>query len=1259
MKATPKRLLSLLLLLVMAANLMASAIVPAVAADSGGVVLNKSVRLEADGTYSIDLSGYVTGQTVTSQVTSHTPLDVVLVLDASSSMLKFKNTPETYTQTDEIPGWGSATKMYPADTTSQTNLWSKSGISRKSAYYNSNGQWQATSTSTTVRGSALIPVKPGDKIYCSSFKASSVTGGSQNGVRITFFRSSGNVLKSVAPADVYQEYSKDGYITVPSGAYVMNIPVWTSDPDKEIRNLSLGEERYNPVSKLEFEAVRAKILQKQVQAFADALAANSEEIGLQHKLAIVTFGGGEGTGVSNQGRYENHVSVNGFCGYMYTNTGVFVNGSFINYFSGTSDGVKRASYAPVFAADLDTSEPYYYLEPNDNNNDGTVREVTYNSETGQWVNSDGEVKKPQPNPYTYTSYTQFHSKQMVVPEEITNSQYKNAMVDVLVDGALNTDLQYAINRYVARGTTHTELGMAMADRILAQNKPRTYTDPVTGQQGTSKQIVILFTDGETDDPDKVNGKPTYQTIFYRGNRIKQKGASIFTIGVADEETGSTVDRWMDQLSSNHSTIYLDSNGDPYGHAAAVDIYKSNLALSKGKYYKNIADISQLDEIFEGITSDISSVQTVTSLGANAVMQDFLNNGLKLPSEFNFKDNIKIKIIPMDVDGTETAGGTVRTVNYDESAGNTTSGNVTTGRYKYGSSINLSVSYDKVAGMVSVTGFDYAKYFVGSGNSNRFKLSVQITGVEATEETPTDVLLATNTKQSGIAYIADGKPGLHPFPVPQTQLATRTYVMDYAKPMTISFADWGNVIGIADCSRLKVTTALDTIETQFGTFTKIGESYTFTPSTMQWDQPASFYVLRTLTAEDVPEGVTTGENQWMRVNVVPGNNIYFEDDFDDIVYTGNWSEDGTASNNTENPEGFAGDADGIHGWEGNLNDQQYSDSSAHKGMVNASTKAEAAFTFTGKGVDIYSRTNNTTGTVLVTLRGGTYHEEFGGYYEISKTLIVDNRSESGDYYQIPTVSFMDLPYDTYMVTIRVTTAAADRFSYYLDGVRIYSPLMDDIGYAVAEQGAEVTVIRDLLAAGNKNSAVFIDKAEDGTVGAVKDYNATEYGVYGPKNEIYLAAGQSITFKVDAREDAYYYVGLKCPTGSGNAKAKLSNGAESTLEVGITHATDLYYHVTPDAEGYVTIQNSGTGLLSVTKLRVAGPSEKAVLLKASGDDAVFAVRRFASLPVANSGEDVWSPDTSDVAMVAPVLMVLAVLCLLALVMIPKIRRAGHEA
>ena len=89
--------------------------------------------------------------------------------------------------------------------------------------------------------------------------------------------------------------------------------------------------------------------------------------------------------------------------------------------------------------------------------------------------------------------------------------------------------------------------------------------------------------------------------------------------------------------------------------------------------------------------------------------------------------------------------------------------------------------------------------------------------------------------------------------------------------------------------------------------------------MQWDQPASFYVLRTLAAEDVPEGVTTGDRQWMRINVVPANNIYFEDDFSDIGYTGNWSVDGTTAGSTENPEGAAGDADGIHGWEENLKD----------------------------------------------------------------------------------------------------------------------------------------------------------------------------------------------------------------------------------------------------------------------------------------------------------------------------------------------------
>ena len=100
---------------------------------------------------------------------------------------------------------------------------------------------------------------------------------------------------------------------------------------------------------------------------------------------------------------------------------------------------------------------------------------------------------------------------------------------------------------------------------------------------------------------------------------------------------------------------------------------------------------------------------------------------------------------------------------------------------------------------------------------------------------------------------------------------------------------------------------------------------------------------------------------------------------------------------------------------------------------------ATFTFTGTGVDIYSRTDMTTGTVLATLSG---KDDAGT--SVSKALIVDNYAQSYDddssgdadgYYQIPTLSFDGLAHGTYTVTIRVTTAAGSRSTYYLDGIRV--------------------------------------------------------------------------------------------------------------------------------------------------------------------------------------------------------------------------------
>lgn len=118
------------------------------------------------------------------------------------------------------------------------------------------------------------------------------------------------------------------------------------------------------------------------------------------------------------------------------------------------------------------------------------------------------------------------------------------------------------------------------------------------------------------------------------------------------------------------------------------------------------------------------------------------------------------------------------------------------------------------------------------------------------------------------------------------------------------------------------------------------------------------------------------------------------------------------------------------------------------------------------------------------------------------------------------------------------------------------------------------------------------------------------------------GQSITFKVDP-VGAYYYVGLKCPDGSADGKVKFSNGNVKVQSTDIDHSTDLYYAVVPDEYGYITIANSGEALLSVTKLRIAGPAASGQVLTLSEEEALEAVQLFSMRSVE---EDVTDPDDS---------------------------------
>ena len=144
---------------------------------------------------------------------------------------------------------------------------------------------------------------------------------------------------------------------------------------------------------------------------------------------------------------------------------------------------------------------------------------------------------------------------------------------------------------------------------------------------------------------------------------------------------------------------------------------------------------------------------------------------------------------------------------------------------------------------------------------------------------------------------------------------------------------------------------------------------------------------------------------------------------------------------------------------------------------------------------------------------------------------------------------------------------------------------------------------------KLGAVFIDQDQSGV--GVPTYDIGVFETFGPKNEVYLSAGQAIVLKVE--EGNNYFVGLKSLTGA-TVTANVS-GIDQTKEptaITITHTTDMYYRVNP-MDGYIVIQNGNTdgALLSITNLRttnMTAPVSDGGILPVAEQEAVMMMGRF---------------------------------------------------
>lgn len=346
-------------------------------------------------------------------------------------------------------------------------------------------------------------------------------------------------------------------------------------------------------------------------------------------------------------------------------------------------------------------------------------------------------------------------------------------------------------------------------------------------------------------------------------------------------------------------------------------------------------------------------------------------------------------------------------------------------------------------------------------------------------------------------------------------------------------------------------------------------------------------------------------------VYPATTVYYEEGFMDFVgFSG-----GTKSTVAQTTE-FVGKKSNAYGFDPAYN--RDTGTVVHTSAVSNTAGSTAAFTFTGTGVDIYADCTTSSGTVLIQV----YNEK----NDLVKMLTVntamvagttavtsgEKQAQSANNVPIASIEGLSVNPKEYDVVI---THVGGTGTVKLDGFRVHGtlPLNTEAYHNDGESNILLQELRDAvlkiqLGATDESSALtvrqdiklyqeqmkaisdsqvysaviistdYLSQEKDSVEQSNAAGNVIDLLDNGPKNEVYLAAGETLAFKVSTSRNVQ--VGVKVLSGTGTYR--VNNGADVNVS-----ETDMFYMVTPAADGTVTIKNTGSGTLAVTELKFTDP------------------------------------------------------------------------
>lgn len=462
---------------------------------------------------------------------------------------------------------------------------------------------------------------------------------------------------------------------------------------------------------------------------------------------------------------------------------------------------------------------------------------------------------------------------------------------------------------------------------------------------------------------------------------------------------------------------------------------------------------------------------------------------------------------------------------------------------------------------------------------------------------------------------------------------KSFVVDFGLPLEIKPTDLSDTLAIANIEKT------------------VAESTSFAKITVN-NPNIKYELIKTLDQNDIFSVNYSGTNLQtsspggisFTIEVIPATSVYYEDSFAKFVSGKNtasgakWEVVGKETTAYQALSELGKDpyAYGYDPAYNKENSATFSMGSAHKVTVTSSMRdgwsqelsawPTAKFSFKGTGFDVISLTNNTSGAILVDVYDsngnkvkGYFVDNYFGYGKNDAGEWVE-MPNGGDniLYQIPVIKVSDLTYDNYNVTITVFYNDAfehnedSSYDFWLDAIRVYEPLgpSGNDSYKVDGEGYPQYIrLRDELAKNNGSvgtDTLFIEGKEDAKV--------AEYTNLGPNNEVYLANGQAISFKLANNTNiATIQIGAKSPNAAGTQATMSVNGSATNIAT----ATEMYYDITSAAKGQlVTITNIGDAILSLTNIKITysnqSTTELAALAESDEQAAVAAVRALYAAP-----------------------------------------------